>query len=195
MMYAQMLQQNTKIYWWSDSTSRSTQSLINMNSCSETGIESANSSCWKTEKLDFSSSVCWEYQPGQQVFLCLRRAHLSSLLSGCALTILDFMAQLSTESTRSGFVGLKLLSDDGEVWLVGGQAQHDQISWNESSYFTNSWRLLLHYKWILWQILDLRSLNLTISSTQAVVCVGVMVRLSCQNEEIPIRRKYVQAGN
>lgn len=80
---------------------------------------------------------------------CLRRAHLSSLLSGRALTILDFMAQLSTQSTRPRFVGLELLSDDGEVGLVGGQAQHDQISWNESSSFTNSRRLGSHSKWTL----------------------------------------------
>lgn len=60
--------------------------------------------------------------------MVIRRAHLSSLLSGCALTILDFMSQLPTERTRPGFVGLKLLSDDGEVWLVRGQTQHDQIS-------------------------------------------------------------------
>lgn len=171
-----------------------------MNSCSETGIESANSSCWKTEKRDVSSSVHSEYQPGQQLFLGLRTAHLSLLLSGCALTVLDFMAQLSTESAWSGFVGLELLSDDGEVWFVRGQAQHDQIGWKESSYFTNSWRLLLHSKCILQQILYLRSLNLTISSTQAVVCVGVMVRLSCQNGEIPIsiRREekiHVETGN
>lgn len=50
----------------------------------------------------------------------LRGAHLSLLLSGCALAVLDLMAQLSTERTRPGFVGLELLSDDGEVGLVGG---------------------------------------------------------------------------
>lgn len=60
--------------------------------------------------------------------MVIRRAHLSLLLSGCALTILDFMSHLSTECTRSGFVGFKLLSDDREVWLVCGQTQHDQIS-------------------------------------------------------------------
>lgn len=67
-----------------------------------------------------------EYQHEQQIWV--RGAHFSLLLSGRALTILDLMAQLSTECTRSGFVGFKLLSDDGEVWLMGSQAQHNQIS-------------------------------------------------------------------
>lgn len=57
-----------------------------------------------------------------------RRAHLSLFLSGRPLTVFDFVTQLSAECAGAGFVGFKLLSDDGEVWLVGGQAQHDQVS-------------------------------------------------------------------
>lgn len=54
-------------------------------------------------------------------------AHLSLFLSGRPLTVFDFMTQLSTERAGAGLVGLELLSDDGEVGLVGGQAQHDQV--------------------------------------------------------------------
>ncbi len=38
------------------------------------------------------------------------------------------LTHLSTQITGPGFVGLELLSDDSEVRLVGGQAQHDQVS-------------------------------------------------------------------
>lgn len=58
----------------------------------------------------------------------MSRTHLSLFLSGCPLTIFDFMTDLPTECTGAGLVGFELLSDDGEVWLMGGQAQHDQVS-------------------------------------------------------------------
>lgn len=34
---------------------------------------------------------------------------------------------LTTQVTAPGFVGFELLPDDGEVWLVRGEAQHDQV--------------------------------------------------------------------
>lgn len=58
-------------------------------------------------------------------------AHLSLFLSGRPLTVFDFMTYLIAERTGAGLVGFKLLSDDGEVGLVGGEAQHDQVSWEK----------------------------------------------------------------
>ena len=55
------------------------------------------------------------------------------------------MAHLSTKVTWPWFVRLELLSDNGEIWLMSGQAKHDQIS---------------------------------ISSTQNMLSVGIMVWLS-----------------
>lgn len=40
----------------------------------------------------------------------------------------ETLTKLATNVTWLGFVGLKFLSDDGEVDLVCGQAQHDEIS-------------------------------------------------------------------
>lgn len=57
-----------------------------------------------------------------------QRAHLALFLSRCPLAVFDFMTHLSAERTGAGLVGFKLLPDDGEVWLVCGKAQHDQIS-------------------------------------------------------------------
>ena len=41
------------------------------------------------------------------------------------------MAQLTTYVTRSWLVGFELLSQDGEMRLVGGKTQHYEISWRE----------------------------------------------------------------
>ena len=37
------------------------------------------------------------------------------------------LTDLCADLTRLGLVGLELLPDDGEVWLVRRQAQHDEI--------------------------------------------------------------------
>lgn len=37
------------------------------------------------------------------------------------------MTHLPAQGTRAGLVGLELLPDDGEVGLVGGEAEHDQV--------------------------------------------------------------------
>lgn len=58
----------------------------------------------------------------------MSRTHLSLFLSGRPLTIFDFMTDLPAECAGAGLVGFELLSDDCEVWLMGGQAQHDQVS-------------------------------------------------------------------
>ena len=39
------------------------------------------------------------------------------------------MAHLVAQGTRAWLVGLELLPDDGEVGLVRGQPQHDQVGW------------------------------------------------------------------
>lgn len=113
-------------------------------------------------------------------------SHLSLLLSGCPLTVFDFVAYLSTEGAGTGFVGFELLPDDGEVWLVGGQAQHDQVSWEEKhvtsirckvemqTTFLLSLFNIQHPRWCIYQR--------TIGSTKAVMCVGVVVGLSCESE-------------
>lgn len=38
------------------------------------------------------------------------------------------LTQLAANVTGLGFVGLELLSDDGEVDLMRGQTQHDEVS-------------------------------------------------------------------
>lgn len=54
--------------------------------------------------------------------------YLSLFLPGHSLAVLDLMAFLSTHSTGPGLVGLELLSDDGEIGLMSGKAQHDKVS-------------------------------------------------------------------
>lgn len=53
---------------------------------------------------------------------------LALLLPGRPLTLLDLVAHLAAKGAGAGLVGLELLPDDGEVGLVGGEAQHDQVS-------------------------------------------------------------------
>lgn len=60
--------------------------------------------------------------------VCVLTSDLALLLSGRALTLFQLVAHLSTQGTGPRLVGLELLPDDGEVGLVRGQAQHDEVS-------------------------------------------------------------------
>lgn len=42
--------------------------------------------------------------------------------------ILLYLTTLAANVARPVLVGFELFPDDGKVWLVGGQAQHDEVS-------------------------------------------------------------------
>jgi len=107
-----------------------------------------------------------------------QEAHLSLLLPRRPLTVFDFVADLAAERTGAGLVGLELLSDDGEVGLVGGQAQHDEIGCSVGGKLGQMTTLFP----VTSVGVQSETWRLTVGSTQAVVRVGVVVRLSCRRE-------------
>lgn len=96
---------------------------MKMNSCSATGGLSANWSYW--ERGECVSMHGWQDVLGEASAF---HTHLPPLLTSHSLTVLQLMTHLPTQGTGPWLVGFELLPDDGEVGLMCGQAQHDQIS-------------------------------------------------------------------
>lgn len=159
-----------------------------MNSCSDTGIVSANSSCWEREtttsghKLQRQSLRWMKKMRG-----CV--SYLSLFLSGHTLTVFNLMSHLATQGTGSGFIGFKFLSYNGEVGLMGGQTQHDQISWRTIKDYYFFKMCFINFRFLLSVCVQTNKmhcaflcayniLKVTISSTETVMRVWVMIWLS-----------------
>lgn len=102
-------------------TSRRTHNRMKIKSCSDAGTLSANSSCWRQK---VTRLVAERTKWSTKIYL-FNFFYLSFLLPGHTLALFNFMSNLSTQGTWSGFVRLELLTDDGEVGLMRCQTQHN----------------------------------------------------------------------